>query len=104
MKRTKLVANPTMINMWAKRDKCWMCKKKFDRPVLLPVVEPKPGVLQPNINVEVSYHIMETHGMPTIDYVHNYVFNSIYDIENTMENLYGTNRMIKILNDRGMDE
>lgn len=99
----KLIANPALIKMWASRNKCWMCKHRFKKPVVLPVEKPKRGVLQPNINSEVSYHMVDTHGMPTPDYVHNYVFNSIYGVKNTMSNLYGNDRMFKI-EGKGIDD
>lgn len=101
---TKLQADPAMIKMWSERTKCWMCKHKFDKPVLLPVEKPTRDKLQPNINVQVAVHMMETHGMPTKDYPHNYVFNSIYGIENTFDNLYGNGRVFKIGGGRMLDD
>lgn len=89
----KLIADPLILEMWTKRDRCWMCKHRFDKPILLPVTTPSGGALNPNINVLASIHMMETHGMPTKDYVHNYVFNSIYGIKNTFENIYGNKRI-----------
>lgn len=94
--KTPLRANYAVLKMWSERNKCWMCKHKFDKPIILPVEKPVTGSLRPNINVDVSVHMVDTHGMPTKDYVHNYVFNSIYGIENTMQNLYGESRMFKM--------
>lgn len=91
-----LTADPSIIEIWSQRNKCWMCKRRFDRPIILPVGSPARGKLQPNINVEVALHMIETHGMPTRDYVHNYVFNSIYGVKNTMDNLYGRSRIFKL--------
>lgn len=73
-----------------------MCKHRFDKPVLLPVSKPTPGRLNPNVNVDVAIHMIDTHGMPTRDYVHNYVFNSIYGIPHTFQNMYGPERVFKL--------
>lgn len=81
-------ANPAMIKMWSERTKCWMCKHRFDKPVLLPTEHPEHGKLQPNYNVEVLFHLQDTHGIPH-DAVPRMILNSIYGIENTMANVYG---------------
>ncbi len=85
---TTVVANPVMIKMFAERTKCWMCKHKFSKPVILPVENPHRGKFQPNINGEVLFHIEDTHGVPH-DAVTRMVINSVYGIENTLESVYG---------------
>lgn len=77
-----LKARPEMIQMWSTRDKCWMCKHKFNKPVILPVDKPVRGKLQPNYNVEVFFHLYDTHGIPN-DTARDWVFGSIYGLELT---------------------
>jgi hypothetical protein len=100
-----LKANPDVLKAWSERTKCWMCKHKFNQPAVLPVKRLQRGASQPNINVGWAVHMMDTHGMPTRDYVHNYIFNSIYGIENTMSNLYGSERIFKFskYNNQGVE-
>jgi len=83
-----LRAKPEVIKMWAGRTKCWMCKHRFEKPVILPVEIPTPGKLQPNYNTEVLFHLQGTHGVPP-EAVTKMIFNSIYCIENTMQSVYG---------------
>lgn len=75
-----MTANPTMIQIWATRDKCWSCKHRFEKLVILPVKKIKPGIFQPNINVEVLVHVYDTHGIPP-DILRNWIIGSIYDLE-----------------------
>lgn len=77
-----------MIRVWSERTKCWMCKHRFEKPVLLPVKKPERGKYEPNYNGEVLFHLEDTHGIPH-DAVIRMVFNSIYGIENTMQSVYG---------------
>lgn len=70
-------ANPIMIQKWAKRDKCWMCKHRFSKPVLLPVLKAERGKLQPNINAGGLFHLYDTHGLdPHV--VREWLVGSIY--------------------------
>lgn len=77
-----LKANPSMILMWAKRDKCWQCKHKFEKPVILPIDKEKQraGILQPNINPEVLWHVQETHGIPAPT-TQDWILGSVYGME-----------------------
>lgn len=78
-----MTANPAVIQMFSARTKCWQCKHRFARPVLLPVKEPKRGKFQPNINSEVLWHVQETHGIdPGITY--EWVVGTIYGQELTL--------------------
>lgn len=83
-----MTANPLILQMWAQRTKCWSCKRRFDKPVLLPVKNPKRGEYQPNYNTEFLFHIKETHGIWP-EAVQKMIFNSIYGIESTMQNVFG---------------
>ena len=40
----RLIANPEMIKLLANRNKCWMCKHKFEKPVILPVEKASAGL------------------------------------------------------------
>lgn len=75
-------AKPEIILMLSKRDKCWQCKHRFERPVLLPVEKPVPGKFQPNINVEVLFHVSETHGIPP-DILREQIIGAVYGQELT---------------------
>lgn len=75
-------ANPEMIKKWATRNKCWMCKHRFDKPVLLPVENPERGKFQPNFNAEILFHVFDTHGIPD-DIVREWIIGSIYGMELT---------------------
>lgn len=77
-----MTANPDMITVWATRNKCWMCKHRFTEPVILPVKSPKPGKFQPNFNVNVLFHLFDTHGIPN-DIVRDWITGSIYGQELT---------------------
>lgn len=83
-----LKANPDVIKMWSERTKCWMCKHRFEKPVILPVEKVEHGKLRPNFNVEVLWHLQDTHGIPP-EGVIKMIINSIYGIENTMQSVYG---------------
>lgn len=83
-----LKANPELLKMWATRDKCWMCKHKFAKPVILPVEKIEHGKFQPNYNVDVLFHMHDTHGIPR-EAVPRMIFNSIYGIDNTLQSVYG---------------
>lgn len=78
--RTTLHADARIIELFAKRDKCWMCKHKFAKPVILPVEKPIKGKFQPNINNDVLVHLSETHGLPD-DTVRDWVHGSVYGLE-----------------------
>lgn len=75
-------ANPEMIKMWSLRDKCWMCKHKFDKSVILPVDHPVRGKFHPNYNQDILFHMFDTHGLP-YDVVTDWIFASIYGLELT---------------------
>lgn len=75
---TKVKANPNILKMWTERTKCWMCKYKFDQPVILPVEKIVKGKLQPNINVKVLFHLYDTHGLPP-DIVRSWIIGSVYE-------------------------
>jgi len=77
---TKLRANPEVINMWATCTKCWMCRHRFGKPVILPVEKPGQGKLQPNYNAEVLVHLYDTHAINP-ETVVDWVFGSIYGLE-----------------------
>lgn len=77
-----IYANPSAIEMWSQRTKCWMCKHKFDEPVLIPVDKPIKGKLQPNINAEVLFHLYDTHGLDP-EVVRQWIIGSVYNLELT---------------------
>ena len=76
-------ANPNMIKMWSERTKCFMCKHKFDKPVILPVEKPERGKFQPNFNIEYIWHLSDTHGIPD-DISRRWIIASIYGLERTL--------------------
>lgn len=78
----KLEANPKRIALWSQRDKCFMCKHRFDKPLLLPVEKPQAGKFQPNFNPVYLFHVTETHGIPH-DIFREWVIGSIYGMELT---------------------
>lgn len=83
-----MIANPDMIELFAKRDRCWMCKHKFERPVILPVDKPERGKFQPNINTEVLWHLKDTHGqVPEV--VRSWILGSVYGQELTLTGAKG---------------
>jgi hypothetical protein len=84
-------ADPNVIKLWSTRTKCWMCKHRFSKPLLLPVQLPQRGVLQPHFNVEILFHVNDTHGIPP-EAVVKMVSNSVYGIENTLQSVYGLNK------------
>lgn len=75
-------AKPEMIKMWSERNKCWMCKHKFSKPVILPVDKPTKGKFQPHYNAEVMWHMYDTHGLPP-EIVTEWIFGSIYGLKLT---------------------
>lgn len=76
-RQTPHKANPEVIMMWSKRTKCWMCKHRFDKPVILPVDKPERDKFQPNINADVLWHMSDTHGLPP-DIVREWIIGSVY--------------------------
>lgn len=70
-------ANPDMIMKWANRNKCWMCKRRFDKAVLLHIEKPERGKFQPNFNSEILFHLWDTHGQD-VDVVKEWITGSIY--------------------------
>lgn len=81
-------ANPAMIEKLASRNKCWMCKHKFDKPVLLPVDTLKQGEYQPNVNVEVLFHMSDTHGLPA-ETVREWIIGAVYGMELVLTGIRG---------------
>lgn len=75
-------ANPEMIKMWSERNKCWMCKHRFDKAVILPVDKPIRGEYQPNYNAEFLFHLYDTHGLDP-QTIRDWIFASIYGLELT---------------------
>lgn len=75
-------ANTEVIKMWATRNRCFMCKHKFEQPFILPVENPQRGKFQPNYNTEILFHLYDTHGLSP-DIVRDWIFGSIYSIERT---------------------
>ncbi len=82
MDDTKLRANPHIITKLATAKKCIMCKHKLDEPIILPVKEPKPGVLQPRISAKFAFHLSDTHGYPS-DIVVSWIHGLVYGDEMT---------------------
>ena len=78
----RVKANPDIIKMWAQRDRCWMCKHRFKKPVILPVHKPECGKLQPHYNAEIFWHLWDTHGIPD-EIAIGWVFGSVYGLELT---------------------
>jgi hypothetical protein len=76
----KYTANSAVLQFWTVRDKCWMCKHRFEKHVLLPVVKKERGAFQPNINIEVLFHLADTHGLPA-DTVREWIIGSVYNME-----------------------
>lgn len=76
---SKHKANPSMLRIWIKRNKCWSCKHRFTQPVVLPVKKPEHGKLQPNINAEVLLHQYKTHGIPP-EVIPSWIIGSIYGL------------------------
>ena len=77
-----MIADPKVIKEFATRTKCLMCKHKFDKPVILPVDSPVHGKFQPNFNVDVAWHIQDTHGIDHATFRH-WIVASIYGDELT---------------------
>lgn len=73
-------AKPEVLQMWAKRDKCFMCKHKFEKPFILPVEKPTRSKFQPNFNVEAVFHLSDTHGIPD-DVSRRWIVGTIYGLE-----------------------
>lgn len=61
----------------ANRRKCWMCKRTFDAPVLLPVAASDRGQFRPNVNPTVLFHLSDTHGVPA-DTVYEWIVGAVY--------------------------
>lgn len=76
-------ANPVIVKMWSERTKCLMCKHRFEKPFILPVEKPERGKFQPNINVEVLFHLQDTHGLPH-ETVRSWINGSVYGDELTL--------------------
>jgi hypothetical protein len=72
-----------VLRKWSNRDKCWMCKHRFEITVLLPVDKIQPGRLQPNISTEVLFHMKDTHGLPP-RIVTVWLIGAIYNMELTL--------------------
>lgn len=76
----KLRCRPEILLLWSQRNKCFMCKRRFERPFLLPVAKPVRGLSQPNFNVEAIFHLADTHGVPD-DISRQWIVGSIYGLE-----------------------
>lgn len=61
---------------------CGQCKKKFDKPWLVPTGKPFPQNLKPN--VEIMFHWEETHGFP-----HEIFIDEIKKLINSKEDPVG---------------
>ena len=83
-------ANPQIIQMFANRTKCHMCKHKFEKPYILPVEKIESGAFKPNFNVEVSYHLQDTHGIPYKTF-YNWIAGAVYEQELTLFSNKGFN-------------
>jgi hypothetical protein len=59
-----LTADSAALNGLATRSKCYRCRKRFDRPPVLPVQHPVPGRFRPRFNPEWVHHMHDTHGIP----------------------------------------
>lgn len=92
-----MTANAEVIRMWATRDKCLMCKHKFDKSFILPVDKPVRGEFQPNFNVEAIFHLSDTHGIPH-DISRRWITGSIYGLE---LHDFGARGLEKLYNDEG---
>lgn len=77
-----MIANPKVIDYFSKKTKCWSCKHRFKCPVLLPVTKPIHDKFQPNYNIEVLFHLHDTHGIPE-DILREWIIGSIYGQELT---------------------
>lgn len=78
-----MTADPEAIRMWASRDKCFMCKRKFSTPVILPTKSPERDKFQPNFNFEVIFHLHDTHGIPS-DISRKWIIGHIYGLDLTI--------------------
>lgn len=56
--------------------KCGQCKKKFDKPWVVPTGKPYPNNVEPN--AEIAFHWEDTHGLPH-DMFYKMVMESIFD-------------------------
>lgn len=83
-------AQPEMIQMFATRTKCHMCRHKFEKPYILPVEKIEAGKFQPNFNAEVSLHLQDTHGIP-YKIFYNWIVGAIYGQELTLTGNKGFN-------------
>jgi hypothetical protein len=79
---TKVRANSRVLLWWSQRMKCPMCKRRFDKPILLSVNEPVHDKLQPNFNAEVIFHLSDTHGIPS-DISRSWFIGAIYGLQLT---------------------
>lgn len=75
-----MIANPEVIELFATRNKCWMCKHRFEKPVLLPVEKPERDKFQPNVNMEILFHLSDTHGLPP-ETVREWIIGKVYGME-----------------------
>ena len=75
-------ANQEILKMFATRNKCFMCKRKFDKPFILPVEKNASGVFKPNLNAKVAFHVSDTHGIPYQTF-YDWITGSIYEQELT---------------------
>jgi len=85
-------ANQKMIELWAKRNKCFMCKKIFESPFILPVVKQVRDKFQPNFNTEAILHLYDTHGIPD-NISRKWIIGSIYGKELNLFGAYGLERL-----------
>lgn len=76
-------ANPTLIQMWATRTKCAMCKHHEAVGHVLPSGRFDPAAVW-------AFHYQDTHGFPR-DAFRQYIWNSVYGLDTSEAAIFGLN-------------